>query len=352
MYDDNACPLESYQELEPLCSKGHVMLVQNAQDGQLYVKKRLRSCGPELYRQLREKPAAGTPVIYGIHPDGMDLVIIEEYLPGHTLEEQLRDGGPLNEEDCFRVGLHLCGILMELHSRNPAVIHRDIKPSNVMLLPDGRIALLDFSAAKLETPHERRDTMLIGTAGFAAPEQYGFSTSTAQTDIYGMGVLLNALRTGAMPWERQAGGRLGRVLDRCLRMEPRDRYANVRELRAALKQAQRERFPWLPPGFRSMCWYKAVPATLAYVLIIGLSKAILPNLPYDSLAEGVNTALCVTLSWLLPVVFYSNYLGVRRLFPLMRSRYRWVRMVGLVIAPIWLWLIICLAVAVVGVFFA
>lgn len=57
MPQQTACPLSNYQELEPLCEKGHVVLVQNHQDGQLYVKKRIQSFAPNIYRQLLEDPA-------------------------------------------------------------------------------------------------------------------------------------------------------------------------------------------------------------------------------------------------------------------------------------------------------
>ena len=358
MEGHEAYPRERYEELEPLDRRGHVLLVRDRENGQLYVKKQICTHVPEVYRQLLRAPVEGTPTLYGVWPEdeiGADgllpLTLLEEYLPGHTLAQQLLEQGPLNEEDCIRVGLHLCAILQRLHSRTPAILHRDIKPSNVMLLPDGKIMLLDFSAAKLHAPREGRDTVLIGTAGFAAPEQYGFSTSTIQTDIYGLGVLLSILRTGAMPWEQRAGGRLGPVLDRCLRMDPRDRYQDVRELQLALKKARQQRFPWLPPGFRSMCWYKAIPAFVTYCFLATFSIALFPAKQFSALSDRINYRLCGLLGWLLPLLFYSDYLGIRRFFPLMRSPRRWVRAVGMVLSPIWLWLLICLAVAVVSMVF-
>lgn len=349
-------PLQRYEELEQLDHRGQVTLVRSREDGRLYVKKRVLSHAPEVYRQLMAQPAEGTPRIFGIWPEGeLDqkapaaLVILEEYLPGHTLADQLRDRGPLSEEDCFRVGQRLCAILQQLHSRTPAIIHRDIKPSNVMLLPEGDVRLIDFSAAKPQRPREGRDTVLIGTAGFAAPEQYGFSASTVQTDIYSLGVLLNILRTGALPWERQAGGRLRRVLDRCLRMDPRDRYRSIRELSAALRRAQMQRFPWLPPGLRTMCWYKAVPALLTYSLLYAMHTVLFPAWQYSRLADRINYHLCGVLAWLLPLLFYSDYMGIRRLFPLMRSSRRWVRAVGMVLSPVWMYLLICLATTIITV---
>lgn len=344
MYENNPYPLDVYLELEPLCDKGHVLLVQNREDRQLYVKKRVRSYAPELYRLLREEPVTKTPGIYGIYPDpehltgsaeGTALVIIEEYLPGHTLAEHLRDHGPFSEAEVIRIGLELCCILRELHSRRPAIVHRDIKPENVMLLPDGSVELLDFSASKLEAARESRDTVLMGTAGFAAPEQYGFSSSTPQTDLYSMGVLLNTLRTGQLPWNTRAEGQLRRVIDRCLQIHPADRYPSADALRRALKAARSRNIPWLPPGFRTMKWYKASPASAFYCLMILLT--LRPDLKTGSIpAQSVGDYIVQSSIWLLPVLFYCDYLGFQKHFPPMRSRNRWVRLLGLILSPLWL----------------
>lgn len=337
---ENAYPLDVYQELEPLCEKGHVMLVQNRQNGLLYVKKQVQSYAPELYRRLRETPVKNTPVLYGIYedtkvaedPGAVPLILIEEYLPGHTLAEHLQDNGLFSEDACIRIGMQLCRILMELHSRKPAILHRDIKPSNVMLLPDGTVKLLDFSAAKVAAGNEKRDTVLIGTAGFAAPEQYGFSASTPQTDIYALGVLMNTLLTGALPWEREAGGRLRGVIARCLQMKPADRYAGAWELYAALKRARRLQLPWLPPGFRTLRWYKMLPASLWYLFVFVFAFRAEFNSTDDPLVENVSRLLLLLLG-LLPVLFYGNYLDIQRYFPFMRNRSRWLRLLGLVLAP-------------------
>lgn len=348
---ENAYPLSAYQELEPLCEKGYVVLVRNIQDGQLYVRKHILSFAPELYRQLREDPVAGTPILYGIYADpapapagAAGLILIEEYLPGHTLSEHIREEGLFSEQQCMEIGMQLCRILMELHSRKPAIIHRDIKPSNVMLLPDGSVRLIDFNASKAVSSLEGRDTVLIGTAGFAAPEQYGFSASTPQTDLYALGVLLNTMRTGAMPWEKQPTGKLHGIVSRCLEMEPKRRYANAWELHEALKSARKQRVPWLPPGFRTLRWYKMIPALLWYLTVFYISSQVDLD-PEEAFITWLCTCLTLFLPGLFAAFFYGNYLGVQRFFPLMRSSNRLVRLLGLLIAPVFLMLltiVVCL----------
>lgn len=357
MPQQTAFPISDYQELEPLCEKGHVVLVRNLQDGQLYVKKHIQSFTPNIYRQLLEDPVENTPRIYGIWedpdtppaPGARPLILIEEYLPGHTLLERLRDEGPFSEKVCIQIGMDLCRILTRLHSRKNPIIHRDIKPSNVMLLPDGSLRLIDFSAAKAVSGPENRDTVLIGTAGFAAPEQYGFSASTPQTDLYALGVLLNILLTGALPWEQQAEGRLRGIISRCLKMDPKHRYAGAWELHGALKKAKQQRIPWLPPGFRSLRWYTMIPALLWYVFVFIFAFRADVSAETDPFVRFY-TRMTFLLMGLLPTFFYGNYLDIRRLFPLMRSRSRPLRLLGLVLAPVFMVLLILLLAVMVAVF--
>ena len=339
-------PLSIYHDVTPLCKKGHIMLVQNEEDGQLYVKKHIHSYNPQLYVQLKKSPVPNTPTIYEIYardiapsPAGTELIIIEEYLPGCTLAEHLTEQGLFSEKEAIDIALQLCRILMDLHKLNPPIIHRDIKPSNVMLLPDGTVKLLDFNAAKAEHSTQRRDTVLLGTAGFAAPEQYGFSSSTPQTDIYAMGVLLNLMITGAMPWEKTADGRLKRIIHRCLRLNPKERYAGTWELYSVLKRASVVRAEWLPPGFRTLRIHKMLVALPAYLFVILISLG--PDAEkFDSPAEYNIMRLTFFLLGIAPILFYGNYMDIRRFFPFMTSPNRRLRLLGLILAPFVLALIV------------
>ena len=239
-----------------------------------------------------------------------------------------------SEKQCIDIGMQLCKILIELHSRKPAIIHRDIKPSNIMLLPDGTVSLFDFNSAKTASVTGNRDTVLIGPAGYAAPEQYGFSASTPQTDIYALGVLLNVMLTGSLPWERTATGRLRGIITRCLRMEPRKRYVGAWDLYSALRRAKNEHISWFLPGFRSLRWYKMIPAVAWYVFTIVF--AFRADVKSSDLATNVCVRLIFLMLGFFPVMFYANYMGVQRYFPLVNNQNRIVRFVGLLIAPLFL----------------
>lgn len=340
MFADHQYPLTAYQEIAPLCEKGHVLLVRNQEDGQLYVKKQVQCHSPELYLQLMKSPIPHTPRIFGLYDESASkdsdcaavLTIIEEYIPGSTLAELLADGKHFSENEVIGIALGLCKILMKLHSQKPRIIHRDIKPSNVMLSSDGTVTLLDFNAAKTESTRQTRDTVLLGTAGFAAPEQYGFSASSPQTDIYGLGVLMNLLLTRSLPTEKIVSGKLNRIVRLCLQVNPKDRYQDIRELYYALKRVRRIRIQWLLPGFRSLKFYYMIPASAGYLFLL----VFFLHAGWDTYKTPYELIqfLIITLSFsLINILFYGDYMGIRRYFPLMRSSKRWLRILGFVLEP-------------------
>ena len=88
---------------------------------------------------------------------------------------------------------------------------------------------------------------------------------------------------------------------------------------------------WLPPGFRTMRWYKMLPAALWYLYILHFSLTHTVN-GSDPVHE-LSSRLLYGAAHLFPTLFYGNYLDVQRFFPFMRSKSRHLRLVGLVIAP-------------------
>jgi len=65
------------------------------------------------------------------------------------------------------------------HNAVPPIICRDLKAQNVIMTNDGKIKLIDFDIARVYQPGKGRDTMLMGTQGYAAPEQFGFGQTDA-----------------------------------------------------------------------------------------------------------------------------------------------------------------------------
>jgi serine/threonine protein kinase len=123
--------------------------------------------------------------------------LVMEYVEGRNLEEELAARGePLPEGLVIDIARQLCDVLAYLHGLMPPIIYRDMKPSNVMLNPNGRVVLVDFGIARLFKA-ARKGTM-IGTLGFAPPEQYQ-GLVDPRSDIYSLGATLHYVLTGRDP---------------------------------------------------------------------------------------------------------------------------------------------------------
>ena len=126
--------------------------------------------------------------------------LVMDFVPGDTLEKLMQTrGAPFTEQQVAQWGAQLCDVLSYLHSRQPPVIFRDLKPGNVIVQPDGTLKLIDFGIARVFKPGRSADTTIIGTPGFAAPEQHGRAQTDARSDIYSLGVMLHHLATGHDP---------------------------------------------------------------------------------------------------------------------------------------------------------
>src|SRR5262249_49879880 len=123
--------------------------------------------------------------------------LVMEYVEGKNLEEEMSArGGPLPEGLAVDIARQLCDVLAYLHGHEPPIIYRDMKPSNVMLTPKGRVVLIDFGIARLFKG--RSKGTMIGTLGFAPPEQYQGNVDP-RSDIYALGATLHFVMTGRDP---------------------------------------------------------------------------------------------------------------------------------------------------------
>ncbi len=156
--------------------------------------------------------------------------VLEEYVQGDPLSEVLQ-GVRMTPAEARKIALQLCRALWTLHSLGG--IHRDVKPENVLLRGDQAV-LIDFDAARVFKKDGGSDTQVLGTTGYAAPEQYGIAQTDGRADIYALGVLLNVMLTGRHPSRELAEGKLGRIVQKCTMVNPKKRYKNVLHLMEAL----------------------------------------------------------------------------------------------------------------------
>ena len=324
--------LSDYRQIAPIDGSSGIFLVQHMQTQELYVQKLLTVYNADIYRYLLENPIANTPKLYLISEEQGVLTIIEEYIPGETLAQRLEEG-PLSEKEALRITMALCEILREFHNCDPAIVNRDIKPSNIILTPEGTVKLVDLNTAKW-CHDQTRDTVLLGTQGYAAPEQYGFGASNPLTDIYAVGVLINVMVTGKLPGEKLADGDLGHIVQKCVNLSPDARYQSMDALLAALKNPQKQAAPgwlqYLPPGFRNRNIFMWLISAAIYSFLLYVCF----NLEVEGTLHRIYYRCSVSLGVLAMIAFHGHYLNVHKTFVLTRSKHRLVRWIGMVLVDL------------------
>lgn len=365
-----------------------VFLVQDEASGKVYVKKFLDVYNIDVYRRLYDRPVAGTPRIFACEEKFGKLILIEEYISGRTLRDMI-DSGSISSDKIWEYTLKLCNTLEKLHEMHPPVIHRDIKPSNVIITSYDYPILIDFNAAKSFNGETASDTLLLGTPGYAAPEQFGFGSSSPRTDIYGMGMLLKEMVLSCAEHTDQ----FDEIIEKCTRMEPKERFQSAVQLRDAIihlkdvSQARGEervkpdlsvpqatetgdsvklseivgipetsrigenqktsgtdqsfkplasdeisgtsRRRFLPPGFRTLSPWKMIIGVLGYLLILALSLTLeVKDVSGFQLWFERITCLLMMLS---VVCVCTDYLGVQHLFVMCRHRNKLIHGIGVVV---------------------
>ena len=326
----------SYKEIAPLRGHTNAYLVLHEETGKIYVKKYLKIYHIEVYQQLTKLYHIHIPKIYAYEEQEQQLLLIEEYINGQTLMEQI-SYGTFSEKDTIDIALQICEALTCLHSLHPPVIHRDIKLSNVMCTEDGIIKLIDYNAARRYTEGTSQDTTLIGTPDYAAPEQFGFSQTDARTDIYSLGVMINDMLTrNSYKTSLYSGSKdIVQIIRRCTCMDPKKRYQTVSELSHALKKCQKSCQTYtfsslLPlPGFRTKKLWKMLVAICGYLMlflvIYDLELTSYQGMPSITILSRITTGI-----WsLFMIALFTNYADIQKQFPLVSHSNFLIRLLGI-----------------------
>ena len=203
--------------------KGEVWLASQ-KSGNLVIWKHIFHTGIP-YVQLKENHHALWPEIFYVAEDEQQTIVIEEYISGHTLAECIEEEKYLSEKEAMMLLIQLCRGLAALHGMG--IIHRDIKPAN-LIWQNGNVRLLDFDASRRIKKRAGEDTRLLGTKGYAPPEQFGYGQTDARSDIYALGVTMQEVLGP------QYHGYLLNILKKCRRMDPEARYPSVQRLQSAV----------------------------------------------------------------------------------------------------------------------
>ena len=212
--------------------------------------------------------------IYEVGESGGEGFIVMQYVPGQSLDRLIAQG-PASLQLALSVGIQIADGLQAAHALG--IFHRDLKPQNVMLTDGGLVKILDFGLARRLPPEEAsfdpakqglpKDASLAatytargGTIRYMAPEQFVTGHSSAQSDVWALGVILHELVSGRHPFARpdaedfqairaiqysdpvdlsemvpEIPAELKSVIGACLEKNPASRYASAAEVREALK---------------------------------------------------------------------------------------------------------------------
>lgn len=205
---------------------GTVYLMRERNGETCYIRKVLQEPCP-IYRELKDCRHPYLPKFYDVNITDNTTTILEEYIEGELLSDI-----ELSEKQVVIVIKELCAVLEFLHGNG--IIHRDIKSSNIMLAKDGHIRLLDFDIARMPRKDREQDTRLLGTRGYAPPEQYGFAQTDERSDIYALGVTIQTLLkdTANKPY-------YDRIIQKCINMNPDNRYRSVKQVERAFSYRKR-----------------------------------------------------------------------------------------------------------------
>lgn len=186
------------------------------------------------------------------HPDVPDMIemiqtskyiyLVMEYLDGETLDRVLdKKSGPMESKRAAMVGRNVARILQSMHDLNPPIICRDVKPANIMIYNGLDVKMFDFCIAMRYHDDDREDDQIVGTVGYAAPEQYqGYARP--ESDIFGLGMTLYYMLTKDEPnvpgFARKiirevnpnVNRELERIVEKCIEPDYKNRYRSCDDL--------------------------------------------------------------------------------------------------------------------------
>lgn len=233
--------------------------------GCLFYLKKMDIYNRSVFDWLLKHSSPYIPEIVEVEEKDHSLYVLERYIEGITLKELLLHD--VSNREKMDILTQIMDGLSFLHQAIPPIIHRDLKEENIMIDQNHHVKIIDYDAAKRYQKNEPRDTVLLGTQGSAAPEQYGFGASDMRTDIYALGILMRNMFPNDL--------NMIEIADKCTQLKPDDRYQTIHELKQAIQsintvpQTKAAIFPTFNvPGFRSGNVVHMVLAVLGYAFII------------------------------------------------------------------------------------
>ena len=230
------------------------------------------------------------PRIVDIIDNGVTIYVVMDYIEGESLDKILNEYGAQPEELVVNWAKQLCDALSYLHSQKPPIIYRDMKPANVMLKPEGNIKIIDFGIAREYKEQNLADTTVLGTKGYAPPEQYSGQTDP-RSDIFALGMTMHHLLTGVDPrngeayapvrqWNPELSEGIEIIIDRCVEPAAENRYQSCADLLYDLEHPE-----LITKGFKK----KQRRKLISFIVAIGMSAVMaITGLVLNFTATSVN----------------------------------------------------------------
>ncbi len=325
----------------------NVMKIQSKVDTEEHrVAKTINTISAGLYEKLCEADIRGVPKIFDIIKDEDIVIVIEEYIEGKTLDRMIDEESSYlrNISNIEKIVSDLLDILEKLGNLNPPIIHRDIKPGNIMFDSEKNLYLLDFNISREHDGSKIRDTFAMGTRGFAAPEQYGFSESDIRTDFYGLGATIKYLLKNVIFYQTflpdmERLDTLNEFTEKCMKMDKEDRFQSVKEIRyflgytsgknsAGVKGIKKGKGSFAIPGFRSKNPIYMFIAVSCYIISAFLSVTAMfsDTNSFEGLSKDKTFVLNVFSSiitygiCIFVIFFIMNYRGIHSWFRFTRKK--------------------------------
>lgn len=301
----------------------HTTVVINNNTNIKMIKKSMDKSLFKLHKTLSEIYCENIIRIYDVRIIDEKCVVLEEYIHGETLEDIINSGKSISDETAGKYMIELMNGLEKLHFHN--IVHRDIKPSNIMIGYDGKLKIIDFDISRIPNNSAGRDTRILGTAGFAAPEQFGFSQTDHRSDIYSAGVLLNFMLIGKLPNEEIAKCIYTKIITRCIMIDPAERYSSVIKIKKDISDLLKDRKKPIKklirkiPGFRSGNIFFAFCAVYFYLIAIATQAAFINIWIREDFIMMLRILGRFQFLFTLPFLFYTDFLEISQHIPFIKK---------------------------------
>jgi len=217
--------------------------------------------------------------------------LVQEYIPGESLQQLLDKGKHFSEKQAKEIAENVLEILIYLHELSPPVLHRDIKPSNLILGKNEQIYLVDFGAVQDKATAEGVTFTVVGTSGYAPPEQL-WGRAVAASDLYALGATLIHLLTGTAPSDLpqqqmrlqfadkvSLNSNFAQWLERLIDPAPERRFSTARQALLALQTPNTNSENSGEPNSNPVRYGRLLGLASLQLVVIGIAAAIaLPSL--------------------------------------------------------------------------